>query len=227
MSINDARKEHEDGSAIDHSQATMAGGMSGCPRDLRAGAAAFDHLHGAFCCDLLPPRTRSACPYLSLWPALGGGTQQYRIDRVSLWTRPPAPATFSWLGSVGRCARAPGVNAPSRRALRPSRGCVGVRSRRLPQVWDRVGRGGAPVVGPSGQGRQRSSRRLLGLRVGRGPYPGRHAAVLAQSMDDRQGPPGQSRCAPRPARVSRAAPVGIGPVADQGHAAAAWVERWR
>ena len=32
LSISDARKEHEDGNAIRHSQATIAGGMSGCPR---------------------------------------------------------------------------------------------------------------------------------------------------------------------------------------------------
>ena len=63
------------------------------------------------------PELDAACPYLSLWPALGCGTQKYRIDRVSLWTRPPAPATLYWLGSVGRCALAPGVDAPSRRAL--------------------------------------------------------------------------------------------------------------
>src|SRR4029450_8403634 len=121
MSINDARKEHEDGSAIRHSQATIAGGMSGCPRDLRAGAAAVDHLHAAVCSPPLRPRTRSACPDLYLWPALGGGTQKYRIDCVSLWTRPPAPATFYWPGSVGRCALAPGVDAPRRRALGTSR----------------------------------------------------------------------------------------------------------
>jgi hypothetical protein len=203
MSINDARKEPEDGSALRHSPAPMAGGMSGCPRALRAGAAAFAPLQGAFCCDLLPPSTRSACPALSLWPARGGGTPTYRLDRGSLWTRPPAPATFYWLGSGGRWALAPGVNTPRRRALRPSRGGLGVRSLRLPQVWDRVGRGGAPVGGPSGQGRPLASRRLRGLRVGRRPYPGRHAAVCAPSMDDRPGPPGHSRGAPRPAASGR------------------------
>src|SRR5262245_4537596 len=126
MSISDARKEQEDGSTIRHSQATIAGGMSGCPRDLRPGAAAVDHLHGALCGDLLPPSTRSACPYLSLWPALGCRTQKYRIARLSLWTRPSAPATLYWLGSMGRCALTPGVDAPSRRARGTSRWRAGV-----------------------------------------------------------------------------------------------------
>src|SRR5262249_30538405 len=127
MSLSDARKEHADGSAIRHSKATIAGGMSGCPRDLRPGAAAFDHLYGALCGDLLPPRTRSACPYLYLWPALGCGTQKYRIDRVSLWTRPPAPATLHGLGPLGGCALTPGVGAPSRRARGTHRWCARVR----------------------------------------------------------------------------------------------------
>ena len=136
------------------------------PGDLRAGAAAFDHLHGAFVETFCRPELDQHA-HTYIWPALGGGTQKYRIDRVSLWTRPPAPATFYWLGSVGRCALAPGVNAPSRRALRTSRGCVGVRSLRLPQVWDRV-RGGAPVVWPSGQGRQRQVAVYLGYVSGAG-----------------------------------------------------------
>src|SRR5262245_22792030 len=100
-SRSEARKEHEDGSAIRHSKATIAGGMSSGPRERRPGAAPFDHLDGALCCDLLPPRTRSACPYLYLWPALGCGPQKYRIDCVSLWPRPPAPAALHWLGSLG------------------------------------------------------------------------------------------------------------------------------
>src|SRR6266699_2922319 len=204
MSISDARKEHEDGSAIRHSKATIAGGMSGCPRDLRPGAAAFDHLYGALRCDLLPPSTRSAGLYLYLWPALGCGTQKYRINRVSLWTRPPAPATLHWLGSLGGCALPPGVDAPSRRALGTRRWCVGVRSLGLSQVWHRVGGRGPAVVWPARQGRQLSGGRLPGLRVGRGPYAGRHAAVSAQSMDHGPGPPGQSWRAHRPPRGSLA-----------------------
>ena len=57
-----------------------------------------------------------ACPYLCLWLALGCGTQKRRIDRVSLWTRPPAPATLHWLGRVGGCPLAAGAAAPSRRS---------------------------------------------------------------------------------------------------------------
>src|SRR5512145_3191873 len=41
IALSDARTAHEDGSAIRYSQATIAGGMSGCPRDLRPGAAAL------------------------------------------------------------------------------------------------------------------------------------------------------------------------------------------
>src|SRR4029450_10848355 len=123
--------------------------MSSGSRDLRPGAAALDHLYGALCGDLLPPRTRSACPYLYLWLSLGCGTQKYRIDRVSLWTRPPAPATLHWLGPLGRCALTPGVDATSRRAPGTRRGFTGVRSLGLSQVWDRVGGRGAPVVWPA------------------------------------------------------------------------------
>src|SRR2546428_4333766 len=183
MSRSNSRKEHGYGSAIRHSKATIAGGMSGCPRDLRPGAAAVGHLYGALCRDLLSPRTRPACPYLPLWTALGFGTQKCRIDRVSLWPRSLAPATLYWLGSLGGCPLAPGVDATSRGAIGTRRWRPGVRSLELSQVRARVGRRSAPVVWPAGEGRQLSSRRLFGLRVGAGPYPGRHAPVSAQSMD--------------------------------------------
>lgn len=227
MSRSDARQEHGYGSALRHSQATIAGGMGGCPRELRAGEAAVGNLYGALCRDLLPPRTHPACPYLHLWLALGCGTQKGRIERVALWTRPSTLATLHWLGSWGGWALAPRAAAPSRRALGPRRGRVGLRPLGLSPVWHRVGGGGAPVVRPPGQGRPLSSRPLLGLRVGCGAYPGRPAPVFAQSMDPGQGPPSHSWRAQRPQRVALAAPVGVGQVADQGRAAPAWVERGR
>ena len=85
-----------------------------------------------------------------------------------------------------------------RRALGPRRGRIGLRPLGLSQVWNRVGGCGAPVVRPPGQGRQLSSRHLLGLRVGCGSYPGRHAPVFAPSMDHGQGSPRQSWRAQRP-----------------------------
>jgi hypothetical protein len=54
------------------------------------------------------------------------------------------------------------------------------------------GGGGAPVGRPPGPGRPRSSRPLLGLRVGRGPCPGRQAPVCAQRMAHGPGPPRHS-----------------------------------
>jgi hypothetical protein len=227
MCLSDARQEHEAGSAIRPSQATSAGGLSGCPRGLRPGAAAFAHLDGALRGDLLPPRTRSAGPSLSLGPALGGGTHKDRIDRVALWTRPPAPTTLHGLGPLGGWALTRGGGATSRRALGTRRGWAGVRSLGLSHVWDRVGGRGAPVGWPARPGRPRSRCRLPGLRVGRGPYSGRPAAVFAHRRDHRPGPPGHSWCAHRPPRVALAAPVGVGPGAGQGHAAPAWGERWR
>ena len=53
-----------------------------------------------------------------------------------------------------------------RGALGASRWRVGVRSVRLCQVGARLGGRGAPVVRPAGQGRQLSSRRVLGLCLG-------------------------------------------------------------
>src|SRR5918999_1826462 len=144
MSRNDSRKEHRYGSALRLSQATIASGMSGCPRDLRPGDAAFGNLSGALCRDLLPPRTRPACSYLCLWTALECGTQKCRIDRVSLWTRPSAPATLHWLGSLGGYALTPEVDTTSCRALGTRRWRAGVRPFWLSQVWDRVGGRGAP-----------------------------------------------------------------------------------
>src|SRR5262245_46583006 len=126
MSRSDSRKEHGYGSALRHAQATMAGGMSGCPRALRSGNAAFGTLYGALCGDLLPPRTPPACPSLPRWLALGCGTQTCRIDRVSLRTRPSTPATLHGLGSLGGWALAPRADAPSRSALGTRRGRVGV-----------------------------------------------------------------------------------------------------
>jgi hypothetical protein len=227
MSRSDARKEHGSGSARRHSPATMAGGMSGCPRELRAGTAAFGNLAGALCCDLLPPSTQPACPDLPRWLALGCGTQQGRSERVSLGTRPSPPATLHGLGSWGGWALAPRAAAPRRRALGTRRGRVGVRPRGRSHVWHRVGGCGAPVVRPPGPGRPLSRRPLLGLRGGRGPSPGRPAPGWAPRLDHGPGPPRHSWRAQRPPRVARAAPVGVGQVADPWPAAAAWGERGR
>ena len=139
--------------------------------------------------------------------------------------RLPLPRCMGW---------APGADAPVRQALtRPGAAPLG----HAEGVWvcapsgcptsGTESGGGAPVVQPPGPGRPLARRPLLGRRVGRGPSPGRHAPVLAHSMDHGQGPPRQSWRAQRPQRVARAAPVGVGHVADQWQAAAAGVERWR
>src|SRR6266849_2319171 len=101
MFMNDSRKEHSHGSAIRYSQTAIAGSMPSRTRDLPPGDAPFGNLYGPLCPHLLPPGTHSTCPYLCLWPALGSGTQERRVDRVSLRTRSPSPATLRRLGRVG------------------------------------------------------------------------------------------------------------------------------
>ena len=68
---------------------------------------------------------------------------------------------------------------------------------------------------------------LSGLRVGRGPYSGRPAAVSVHSMDHGQGSPGQNGRAHGPPQVSLAAPVGVEHVAGQRPASPPWVDRGR
>src|SRR6266511_3860829 len=101
LARDDSRKEQLHGSGICHSPATIAGGMPSRSPHLRPGDAPVGNLYGPLCRHLLPPGTRSACPDLCAWTAVGCGTQKRRIDRVSLRTRPPAPATLHGLGSLG------------------------------------------------------------------------------------------------------------------------------
>src|SRR2546422_4189350 len=95
------QKEHAHGSGICHSPAAITGRVPRCTRDFPPGDAPVGNLYGPLCPHLLPPGTRSTCPYLCLWPALGSGTQKRRIHCVSLWTRSPPPPTLRRLGRVG------------------------------------------------------------------------------------------------------------------------------
>ena len=85
----------------------------------------------------------------------------------------------------------------------------------------RIGRGGAAVVGSSGQSRQLSSGHLLGLCVAQGAYAGRPAVILAQRMDPGEGALGQSRCAQSPSWLPHPSPVSLGDAGDQWRCTAA------
>jgi hypothetical protein len=98
---------------------------------------------------------------------------------------------------------------------------------------------GCPTSGPASGGGWRASGAAAGARStpvkspapgapGRAwALPGSTGACLCPTHGPRTRPASPQLAAPRPQRVSLAAPVGVGQVADQWQAASAWVERWR
>src|SRR4029077_17724484 len=108
----ESQKELTPGSPIRHAPTPMAGGMSGRPRELRPGPAAFFHLEGARGRDLPGARPHAAGQALWQRPAGGRGTHERRIACLSWWAKPPGTATLHGLGRLGRCALAPDMACP-------------------------------------------------------------------------------------------------------------------
>jgi len=90
---------------------------------------------------------------LCRWPAVERRTQKHRIDCLSFWPVSPAAAKLHWLGRVGRCTLARGVEEPGQDALGTRRWGIGVRSFWVSQVRSGVGGGGQAMVWSPGKSR--------------------------------------------------------------------------
>src|SRR2546426_11513937 len=127
--------------------------MSDGPGVFRAVHSTPLHLHEALCAYLPRSGRRSTRQNLCLWPAVERRTQKRRIDCLSFGPVSPAAAKLHWVGRVGRCPRARGVEEPSQDARGTRRWGGGVRSFWVSQVRSGVGGGGQAMVWPPGQSR--------------------------------------------------------------------------
>jgi len=126
MRMQKPAEEQEHGRTRRHSQKPMAPSLSGRSRDLPRGHAAPAPLYGPLCRNLAPAETPAPGEDRCLWSAVRRRTHKRGLDRLAVWSRPPAAATGHRRGSLGM--RNPGARrgvATSPSTWDTRRGCWG------------------------------------------------------------------------------------------------------